>query len=235
MLREKIMKIPVEDVYEDAEPYMAVICGYEREGAGALKIKKKAMQIRKELFDGLSMDILYAPFPAECVRQECFVIDDVEIACSKLPSLARQTVLGGFAFMFHAPMPDLSQFPVSKMYLADSWQTSFVDAGRNSIRKKFLAIAQEDFSHKVYITDTIAPGMCGMAGTRVREFFRILDGSKIDTRLLESGMMDPVKSFTGIFLILDQESVIQSSDCSQCLSGHTNCEYCKNFAERYMD
>lgn len=235
MLQEKIMTIPTEEVYETSEPYMAAICGYEREGTSAQKTKKKAMQVRESLFDGTSMDILYAPFSPDCVRPDGFLIDGVQIECSKLSGIPAESILSGYVFMFHAPMPDLSSFPVSRMYLADSWQTSFVDAGRNFIRRKFHELAGTELSREIYITDTIAPGMCGMPAAKVKSFFELLDGSKIDIELLESGMMNPVKSFTGIFLILDRESVIQTSDCSQCLSGHTNCEYCKNYAERYME
>lgn len=233
-MNEKIITIPIEEVYDSAEKYMAIMNGYNREGKAAEKSREKAMKTRTELFDGLSMDVLLANFTNECIEDTDFVFDGERIQCKKLPGIDKESVVGGYVFMFHAPMPDLSQFPISKQYLADSWQTAFVDVGRDVIRKKVLEMAEQEYDKKLYITDTIAPGMYGIDGSKTKNFFRFMNADKIELGILESGMMVPVKSFVGIFLVLNRDTVIQTMDCSECLSGGKMCEYCKNFAERYI-
>ncbi|MDO4553557.1 MAG: hypothetical protein Q4B70_00245 [Lachnospiraceae bacterium] len=231
---DEILTIETEKLYDLSEQYMAVMCGFDRDTKGAKKIRDNAMKVRKKIFDGTKMDFLLRPFTKECVKEDHFLLENYKIECNILSKVDLESVLGGYVFMFHAPMPDLSSYPVSEMYLADSWQTSFVDAGRDVLRELLLKKAKKEYKKELYITDTLAPGMFGIASSKVRTFFRFMDHKKIDLELLESGMMNPVKSFVGIFLLLDQEMVLSSMNCSECLSGHKNCEYCKNYAARWV-
>lgn len=233
-MKDEIIKIPIEEVYESAEKYMAVMNGFNREGPAAQKSRDKAMKIREELFDGLDMDVLVSEFSRDSVFEDYFLIEGTRINCSKLPKIEKNIILKGYVFLFHAPMPDLSDYPVSKQYLADSWETAFVDVGRDIVRRRLLERSEQVYGGKLYITDTIAPGMCGIDGSETRKFFEFMDASKINMKILESGMMVPVKSYVGIYLLLDQDVVVKTMNCAECLSGRKRCEYCKNFAEQFI-
>lgn len=233
-MKEEIITIETEKVYDIAYDYMSVICGFDRATRMAEKSKANALKIREKIFNGTSMDFLIAPFGKECVKSDMFVIEGEEIPCDFLINIEAESIQGGYAFMFHAPMPDLSAFPVSDVYAADSWQTSFVDAGRDVLREILLERYAKESGGFNYITDTLAPGLFGMKGSSIRTFFKIMDGSKIGLEILDSGMMDPVKSFAGIYLILDREYIKSAMDCANCISGGRNCNYCKNYTVNYM-
>lgn len=233
-MENKIMRLKTEQLYATAEPYMAVICGYHREREGSEKIRRKAMAARERYFADTITEVLYMPFGTECIQDTGFRFGQTQIPCRQLSGMDRDSILGGYVFLFHAPMINLDEIPVSEAYMIDSWQTSFVDTGRDMLRELFLQMAEQSEKKKLFITDTIAPGMFGIAGDQVPAFFEFLDGKQIGISLTSSGMMDPVKSFVGIFLILDRESIMAEVDCRECLSNHKGCAYCRNYAARLM-
>jgi len=228
------MYVDIEDLYEIAEQYMEIMCGYDRDSYMVQKSKKLAYKVRTKVFTGEKMPFLLKEFGKDSIYEDHFVIDGQKIHCEALRKLDKCSIKGGFAFLFHSPMPDIYSLPISQMYLADSWETCFVDAGRDILREQLLKHYKINADELLYITDTLAPGMAGMPFDEVRSFFQIFDGSQINMTLLESGMMAPVKSFAGIYLIIDREQIISTMNCSECVSDHKFCEYCKNYAQHYM-
>ncbi|MGN1015321.1 MAG: hypothetical protein ACI4PM_08195 [Butyricicoccus sp.] len=231
---QEIITIPTSKLYERAKQYMEVMCGLNRGTKRAEKSRAQAEKIWDQLFAETNTEFLVMPFPKEYVTDKTIALSDDKILnCTLLDNIATDSVRKGFAFLFHSPMPDLSAFPVSEMYLADSWETCIVDAGRDVLRTYLLERETQD-GGDYYITDTLAPGMFGIPAAQVKSFFDVLDAARVDITLLPSGMMAPVKSFAGIYLLLDQQAVIDAMDCGNCLSGHKHCEYCQNYAKRYM-
>lgn len=234
-MQERIINVEVEKIYEKAEKYMEVMCGFHRNNSISEKSRIKAQKVRDKVFDGMEMPFLVKSFGREQIQDEYFCFDEVRIKCGALQKFKENEIKCGYAFLFRSPMPDIYSLPVSKMYLADSWETCFVDAGRDWLRKTLLEEVKKDIGEDVYITDTLAPGMAGMPVESIQDFFKFMDGSKIGISLLESGMMTPVKSFVGIYLVMNKEQIVSTMNCEECLSGHKFCEYCKNFASVYLE
>lgn len=233
-MKEEIISIATETLYDIAFDYMSVICGFDRGTLMSEKSKKNALEIREKIFNNTTMDFLITSFGKECVEHDVFILDEQRISCEFLNNIESESIQGGYAFMFHAPMPDVSAFSVSDMYAADSWETAFVDAGRDVLRKLLLEKYSNENNGTYYITDTLAPGLFGMKASNLCTFFKFMDSTKINLKLLDSGMMDPLKSFAGIYLILDREHIIASMDCTNCISGGKSCNYCKNYTVNYM-
>lgn len=233
-MKEEIITIETEKLYDIAFDYMNIICGFDRGTLMAEKSKTKALKLREKIFNNTSIDFLIAPFGKECVKGDMFILDDEEISCEFLNNIEAESIQGGYSFMFHSPMPDLLTLPISDVYAADSWETCFVDAGRDVLREILLEKYSRENRGVYYITDTLAPGLFGMKASSIRTFFKIMDSTKINLEILDSGMMNPVKSFAGIYLILDREQIKSSMDCANCISLGNNCKYCKNYTINYM-
>lgn len=233
-MEEKVIKIDIEETYERAQSYMDIMCGFNRDSGMAVKSKVLAQKVREQNFNGMKMPFLVKGFGRQQINGEYFEFDNVKIKCTALNKFEKDNIYGGYVFLFRSPMPDIYSLPVSKMYLADSWETCFVDAGRDILREKLLKEAAFYFGKTLYITDTLAPGMAGMPSDSVKEFFKFMDAEKIGIKLMDSGMMNPVKSFVGIYLVIDKEHMVSTMNCNECLSGHKFCEYCKNYASVYM-
>ncbi len=221
-------------MYSRAEKYLTVMCGLDRNTKLSQKTKENAIMVRDSLFHGTTTDFVIMPFDKSAISGDVFEFENIKIKCNALSKIDYNSICAGCAFMFHSPMPDLSKLPISNIFLADSWETCFVDAGRDELRERILKEYSEIHSGEYYITDTLAPGMSGMSSSSVRAFFEFMNFNSIGLKLLDSGMMTPVKSFVGIFLVLDRKYVTAQANCSECISNHIGCEYCKNYAERYM-
>lgn len=234
-MEEKVIEVSIEELYVRAQRYMEIMCGHDRDSLMAKKSQDRADKVRTQVFDGMKMPFLIKKIEASDVKQDRFEIGDAVIPCGALENIDMNSVRGGYVFLFRSPIPDISRLPISKMFLADSWQTCFVDAGRDWLREELLHMAEEESGEQLYISDTLAPGMAKMPPETVPEFFKILNPKLIDVYLMKSGMMNPVKSFVGIYLLIDKEQMIATMNCGECLSDHKGCEYCKFFAYRYMD
>ncbi len=229
-MEEIILSMDTQKLYPDALRYMAKICGYERAGSRASKSRDVAMKIFSESFEHTKTHFLIQPFQKTDVTDGAFVINGQDIPCRALKHTPLQDIVAGYLFMFHAPMPDLTSRPVSEAYYADSWETSLVDAGRDVLKQTLLERERQIQNRDLFITDTLAPGMSGMPVASIRSIFKIMDNTKAEITLLDSGMMNPVKSFAGIFLILEKAFLPVTADCSECLSDRRHCIYCKHSA-----
>lgn len=227
------MELPIETLYPAAWEYMKVLCGLEGGRALAEQSGQRALQVRDQCFAGMLLHCMLFPFGTDCVRGEAFHIQDTVIPCGALGQIDKSSIQGGWAFLLRSPMPDIHQLPVSQMYFADAWETCFVDSGRDRLGELLLEDAKNGASGPLYITDTFAPGMAGMPSGAVREFFHFLDGERIGVRLRDSGMMDPVKSFVGIFLLLSKKQGEETGNCAECVAGRKSCIYCREYARRY--
>lgn len=233
-MKETIIEIDIEELYKPAEEYMNVMCGFERNTSISNKSKELAMKVLGKSFDGMKMPIMVVTLEKEWIKEDHFDIEGTKIKCTALEKLNKANIKGGYAFIFRSPMPDIQSYPISEMYLADSWETCFVDAGRDKLRELLLQKSKSEFNDELYITDTLAPGMAGMPSNAVKKFFEFLKADKIQLELLPSNMMNPVKSFVGIYLVLDKKQMVSTMNCSECVTNHKYCEYCKNFATLYM-
>lgn len=234
-MEEKILEVSIEELYDRAQEYMRIMCGHGRSSSMAKKSQVQAAQVREEVFNGQKMPFLIKKIMPENVKEDCFEIENIVLKCGALANIDLSSVKGGYVFILRSPVPDISKLPISRMYLADSWETCFVDAGRDWLREELLRISEEETGEQLYISDTFAPGMAKISSESVPEFFNMLNPESIDISLMESGMMNPVKSFVGIYLLIDKEQMISTMNCAECLSGHKGCEYCKNYASMYME
>jgi len=233
-MTEEILQVDVEELYDSAAHYMEIMCGFQRKGKMAEKSRVLAQEIKAKCFAGMQLSVLLQRFGQEEIEAEGFNFAGQRIACGSLGNISKEHILAGYVALLRSPMPDISTLPVSKMYLADSWETCFVDAGRDYLRPLLLEAEMSRLGRELYITDTLAPGMAGMPGDCVSSFFTFLDGAKVGVELTRSGMMNPVKSFVGIYLLLDRSEVVRTANCGECVSHGKNCAYCKNFALRHF-
>jgi hypothetical protein len=105
------------------------------------------------------------------------------------------------------------------------WQTAFVDVARDLLQNYIT----NTFTYKSYaISDSFGPGFFGMPASDTLKFFSILDAEKIGASIRPGGLMIPVKSYAGFFLVTDKEESLSSKDCDSCMSNRKTCSYCKS-------
>ena len=230
---ENLLKIESEKLFLVASKYMDVMCGFKRDSHIAQKSRKKAYDIFTNIFHDTTVDFVIKTIDPGIVCDGYFDFPEERIECDALNKIDLSHVKYGYAFMFHAPMPVMNDYIISDMYLADCWETCLVNAGRDVLRSMLLEECCQKDDKSYFITDTLAPGMSGMPSDSVAKFFNIINAESIGMELTDYGMMLPVKSFVGIYLVLDQEYISSVANCQECMSHHTKCEYCKNYRKLY--
>ncbi len=105
--------------------------------------------------------------------------------------------------------------------LADMWGTAFTDAGLVLLHEKIAA--KNPGKH---VSHPFGPGFYGINTSEVGTIFAALDCEDAGITL-NNGLLFPIKSSIGFFLVTDDETALPARDCMNC-TGDTSCEYCKN-------
>ena len=105
--------------------------------------------------------------------------------------------------------------------LEDMWGTAFVDAGLELLRNKIT----EDNPEKC-VSYPFGPGFYGIKINAVETIYNALDCEDSEIGL-KNGLLSPMKSSIGFFLVSDNKADLPLRDCISCV-GDTSCEYCKN-------
>lgn len=228
-MKNRVMKIPTESIYEDSDRYMDKMCGFYRKNKVSNKVKKRAYEIRRTIFTPTEVEFLVSELEQANLRENQIFIGNDWLTCKALEEIAETEIEGVYCFLLHSPMPDLSELSSGDAQIADVWQTAFADAARDYLQEFLQGKAREKFLKEVYITDAIGPGFYGIEPTATKAFFEELDAGKIEMSLTDSGLMEPLKSIAGFFLVLNKESALPSANCVDCIGNKRGCIFCKNF------
>ncbi len=219
-----VIKISVENLLPKAREYMSKMCGFNRANDRAKKALERANKIQEEFFGDASVSVLMSEMSGNAIEENSIKIGNKALKCSVLDRLKGSKIEKIRIFMLRSPMPDLSKLPISQMYLADTWQTAFVDSARDYLRENF-----QKESENLFVTDAIGPGLYGMDAYSLSSFFEVLDGEKVGIKLESYGMMHPVKSIAGFFLFVDNEVALPPLNCRECIGNKSGCIHCKNY------
>ncbi len=220
-----IVEISVNDLLPKAQEYMSKMCGFNRANDRAKKALERANKIQEEFFNEACVPVLMAEADGDIIEENNIKIGKKPIKCNVLDRLKGSNIEKIKMFMLRSPMPDLSKLPISQMYLADTWQTAFVDSARDYLRENF-----QKESENLFVTDAIGPGLYGMDAYSLSNFFEVMDGEKVGIKLESYGMMHPVKSIAGLFLFVDKKVALPPLNCRDCIGNKSGCVHCKNYA-----
>lgn len=110
---------------------------------------------------------------------------------------------------------------ITESYISDVIGTIIIEKSLELIYQQLQrGIQKTDLS----MTKTISPGNCGWPVKEQKKLFQLLPGHCLDITLNESGMMQPVKSLSGIVGVGNSVRY-KHTDCEQCAS--KNCLYRK--------
>ena len=111
---------------------------------------------------------------------------------------------------------------MTEAYIADIAGTIIIEKSLELIYQELQIQTQKS---DLNITNTISPGNCGWAVEEQKKLFSLLPDNCLGISLNDSGMMNPVKSLSGIVGVGKKVKFIHT-DCEQCSS--KNCLYRKS-------
>lgn len=223
-MKNQVIQLDKMQGREIAQKYFVDMCGYNRGNIVPQKKIEKSLKTLENIYDRIKIQVLVSEYEKSCVDGKTMLLDGEVFTCKALSKIPQEEIKKVYIYLLTAGEPDYEETSILNEVYYDMWQTAYVYAGKE-ILKQYL----QKLSHceNEYISDSFGPGFYGMDVSQLKQFFAILDGEKIQIRLLENGFMLPVKSYAGFFVITDSPQNLPDKDCENCLSGGKTCMYCK--------
>ena len=231
-----IFKFEENIISENAQAYFEAMCGFNASSPKVEKMKAQAIELKNRLIDENKVNVrgIFSVYDGQVLTDEILTIDNVDFLFSVFKGIKKESIIEIIPYILTAGDYEMTDQSVAlDVFFADTYGTAYVDAGRDEIKKVLLKRAEERLNSsgqegkKLYISDSIGPGFYGMDVAKVESFFKILDYKMIGVEINSHCVMIPVKSCVGMFIILDDESMLPSYDCMSCVSKTQSCNFCR--------
>ncbi len=230
-MKSIIFEIDINQVESKTEEFFLRSSGLSREGEKFMKMRERAEKIKEEIKDCVDIRAVVSYFDEFQMMEDILTVKGRTFQCNPFSLMSPSAVKGVYLYAITAGDFSVDDREIMDQLYADMWGTSYLDAGRKTLAEYILA----DFSaisksgrreEKVIVTDSFGPGFYGMEAGDTRKIVELIDGSKIGVECRESGMMVPLKSCAGIYLIVEEGTVLPSIHCEACLGSDISCNMC---------
>lgn len=228
-MKNKVIPIQREEIEGKVREYFLESSGLSREGKKFEKIRSRADSIWEEIKDRVEIFGLVTYHDKPELREDCLLIQGEEFCCPPFQMMETDEIEGAYTYIITGGDFYLEDREIMDQLLADIWGTAYVDAGREALYQRLVAdcdIRQPSWRDKFCLSPSFGPGYYGMETGDVRKLLAILDGGAIGVECRESGVMVPLKSCTGIHLLVNQSTQLPGAECETCLGNIGNCRLC---------
>lgn len=228
-MKNIIVQLDKNEGRDKTREYFLDTCGLYRRPDINPKHITDSLSTFDEVYDHIDIKAVISRYDRSCVQGDRLVCDGVSFQCQALSRVPAEDVLDVFIYLLTTgDMKPTSERVVFQVY-CDIWQTAFVDVGRDLLQDYVKSTLTYD---AFAISDTFGPGFFGMPGADTEKFFQVLAADRIGASIRPGGLMIPVKSYAGFFLVTTKEESLPSKDCENCVSSRKTCSYCKSGRQR---
>lgn len=228
MINKKIC-IEERKAYPLAEKRFVQTCGFNLETEKHQRMMKMGAEVRDKGVAGIDIQALVSFYGPEVCRDGMIAIGDVELTCNYFKQIPAECVEGVYFYMLTAGECYFSsEENIMDFLYADIWGTNYVDAGIEVLTEEYIkADMAERFQGKeLYLSEEFGPGYFGMPVIETKKFFQILDGSLINVKVKDSGLMIPQKTCAGLYIVLNRSDIKAEPECMRCHGNAAGCNFC---------
>jgi len=224
----QIIHITMQEADVYAVDYFIRICGFNRSGAKYEKLLKIGMEIKERIKDRIDIKAIVSSFDRDIIHENTAGMNDTVFVCNAFEQIPKDSIQKIYAYILTAGVYELEDTdPILEQLYANIWGTAYVDAGLEVLKNKLRRDLAEDTPVSANVLDSFGPGYYGMDVDQVGNFFQILDGDRIGVKVRNNCLMLPLKSCSGFFIAVDDETKLPNSDCKSCRADHKGCEFCQ--------
>ncbi len=227
-MNNKLITIPLENVFPAAERYFLATAGLNRENEKHRRMWTHALEIYEEIREKIDIKALIHYLVPEKAEGRDFYFNGVKISCNAFERIGLDNVNGSYFYLITAGEAQTDSEQVLDQLYGDIWGTSLVDAAREIIRKQIIFMDQEKYENGI-LSDSFGPGYYGMRLEQTADIFQIIDASLVNVTLNPGGMMRPQKSITGLFLSVKNGDMLPPATCENCIGGSSGCAFCNRW------
>lgn len=219
-----------------AQEYFVKSAGLTDESDKSKRMLKDANEIKNEIEESMRIKVAVSFFSDFEVHEDTLTIERVSFKCNPFSLLCQKNVRGVYLYVITAGDYCFEDRGIVDQVYADLWRTSYLDAGRNVLKKILLKdycgktsdkgnILKEAFEDAT-ITDSFGPGFYGMKPKDIMKIVQLVDSAGIDVECNESGIMSPIHTCAGIYLLIEPGVLFLGEECETCLGSRMNCNIC---------
>lgn len=223
-MRNQIWALRDTEVDDLAKAYFIEICGQSKNPKTTQKKIDRGLEALKNIEQEIEVTVLLSEYDENCIKGSNIYLEDIQFECRALSQIPDGEISGIYIYLLTLGEISLPQNSVLNAVYYDMWQTAYVDAGKESLRRR---LQNQKSSQNQFISESFGPGFYGMEASQVKQFFEVLNAEKISLKLMDSGLMYPLKSYAGFFLVTEDPQVLPTKDCKDCMAHGKNCIYCK--------
>ena len=230
-MKNIIIEIDKNKVESKVQEFFLRSSGLSHQGEKFVKMRERARKIKEDIEERVDIRAVLSYFDEFQITEDMLTVQGKQFKCNPFSLINPKTVKGVYLYAITAGDYSMDDREIMDQLFADIWGTSYVDAGRKILVDYIL----EDFSTKrkaawtqdeIMVSDSFGPGFYGMETGDTRKIFEVIDGREIGVECRGSGIMVPLKSCTGIYLIVEAGTELPGIECESCLGSIISCNMC---------
>ncbi|MEI8216599.1 MAG: hypothetical protein WCF96_05825 [Eubacteriales bacterium] len=206
----------------EAERRFFEICGFGRDRNKFQRMIDEALAIKESIQDIVRIRVAYSKVELFNLDESKLTMGGVSFQSNAFQYLDGKEVSAIYPFVMTSGEYDLENRSIMEMFYMDTWGTAYVESGRKAMKDEI----QKNNPGK-YVLDSFGPGFLGMPLEDVGQFFKMLDCRWAGIDWHENGIMTPLKSLAGFFVVMNTEPKLDFSDCRSCIGNTAGCKFCK--------
>lgn len=229
-MQNKVITINKEYIAPIAKQYFSNICGFNRNEEKFKSKMNDALVVRDKIIDNINVRVVISSFDKEVISGNTITLEGIVFECNAIEQIRKESIIKIYAYVLTAGSMDIQDKPLVEMFYVDTWQTAYVDAGRDILNEMIRDSIYKDNTmneNEIFVSDSFGPGYYGMDVTQVKDFFKVLDCDEIDVKLTDSGLMLPLKSCIGFYIAVNDKKQLPAVGCKSCSSNIKGCQFCR--------
>ena len=227
-----IINFSEEDAYPHAREEFIRMCGFKPDSVKHEKMLNSAMKIRSLGMDKLNIQALISVFEPDVLGENFIEINGVRLHCDSVYMMEKEKIHKVLFYILTVDECGCASEDILDRIYADFWGTAYVDAAFRLFLKDVGARCTTGAGTKLTLSEAFGPGYYGMPTEEMKTIFMILDGNKIGVKCLESNVMTPIKSCTGLLFAIEEGAKMPEISCKYCLGNKSGCRYCSVYSGR---
>ncbi|HZK02755.1 MAG TPA: hypothetical protein VFC96_07830 [Anaerovoracaceae bacterium] len=229
-----------KEAREKAEQYFIRYCGLDLKVDKYIRMYTDAIKVRDDGIEGIQLSALISSFGPEVFSNRKIVYEGNEIYCEAFNRIPKENVKKVYLYIITAGEctfdPDDA---IIKQLYADIWGTVYVDVGRDLLERVIEVDAENSLRDTPggggFLSTPISPGFFGMRTEESKNINAILSGEEIGISVRDNGIMLPLKTCSGLYLVVDDPDEMPEPECKDCIGSAGGCSLCKVMTERKRD
>jgi hypothetical protein len=226
MMDRQVFSISEADAHVLADRFFIEAGRFNLEKEKHVRMIDAARTVLEKGLSGIQIRGCFAAFSAEVYHENVIAIGEEILKAEAFGRIHPDTVKWVVPYIVTSGdcLVEDENNIIDQLY-AYMWGTAYVDAGRimmeEMIKNQFIGDDED-----VVLSPPIGPGFYGMDNRQSGNINRILGGDELGIKVVDSGVMLPIKSCSGLYLVTNKDADFPTEACIVCEANRDGCNHC---------